>query len=170
MPNYFSIRRSDPPAEKISISDRGTDALMNILLLAASEIAETESQKRMTVWLAEHDRKRGRGTMGFCIAEMPWAAESFAADKRFLVAVTDAASQQTGWEKLDYRPNSDALMPMLRWFRKAFFRLQPADVNPHALEGWLADMEPDDPVLNGYPRCPRHGIYLSWCGCQICNS
>lgn len=170
MANQFSFRRSDPPEEHISISNRGTDALLNILLLAASELAETESQKRLTVWVAEHDQKVGDGVVGFCIANMPWDAATFEEDKRFMVRVTDAASQKTGWEKLSYRPNAEHLMPMLGWFRKCFVRLKPTDIDPNSLRNWLAQMEEDDPARCGFPKCPHHGIYLTWLGCQICNS
>lgn len=170
MANIFSFRRNDPPDDQVSISDLGTEALLNVLLLAASALAETESQKRLAVWLAEHDCKTGRANLGFCIANMPWDAATFDEDKRFMVRVTDAASQRTGWEKLGYYPKAQHLMPMLGWFRKCFMRLKAEDTDPKYLEAWLANMDDDDPVLNGFPRCRRHGIYLTWLGCQICNN
>ena len=169
MANIFGLRRDDMSEDKISIPDRGAEVLMQVLVLAAAALAETESQKQLAVWLAEHDRRRGADSLGFCIAEMPWHAESFDADRRFMVRVTDAASQQNGWEHLNARPNIEHLMPMLGWFHKRFVRLRYEDVNPRALEFWLSDMEPDDPALNGFPRCKRHGIYLTWLGCPLCR-
>lgn len=169
MANIFGIRRSDPPEELVSISDRGAEALIDILVLAASALAETESQKRLTVWLSEHDRNYGVGSVGFYLAEMPWDSASFEEDRQFMVRVTDAASMKTGWDALDYRPNADHLMPMLGWFRKGFVRFRAADINPDALENWLCDMDDDDPVLNGFPRCKKHGTFLAWHGCRICN-
>ena len=170
MANIFGVRRTDPPEELINIPDRGAEALINILVLAASALAETDSQKRLAVWLAEHDRMLGIGDVGFYLADMPWDAESFEQDRQFMVRVTDAASQKTGWEALEYRPNADHLMPMLGWFRKSFVRLKPADVDLNALENWLDDMDDDDPVFHGFPRCQRHGVYLTWFGCHLCNS
>ena len=170
MANQFSFRRNDPPEDTVSISNRGTDALLNILLLAASELAETESQKRLTVWLAEHDQKVGSGVVGFCIANMPWDPATFEEDRHFMVRVADAASQKTGWEKLAYTPNLTHLMPMLGWFRKCFMRLKETDIDPNALRYWLEQMEEDDPARCGFPRCQQHGVYLTWLGCQICNS
>lgn len=169
MANIFSFRRNDPPEENISISNMGTDVLIDILVLAASALAETNSQRQLAVWLAERDQRVGSGTVGFCIADMPWDAASFDADRDFMVRVTDAASKRTGWEKLSYHPNADHLMPMLGWFRKCFVRLKPEDINPNVLTQWLADMDEDDPVPNGFPRCARHGLYLSWLGCRICG-
>ena len=87
-----------------------------------------------------------------------------------MVRVTDAASQKTGWERLSYRPNAEHLMPMLGWFRKCFVRLKATDIDQNSLRNWLAQMEDDDPVLCGFPKCPHHGVYLTWLGCQICNS
>ena len=170
MANIFSVRRSDPPEEQISISDQGTDVLIQILVLAASALAETDSQKRMAVWLAEHDATRGTGSIGFAIADMPWDSASFEADRQFWVRVMDAASQKTGWDTLNFRPNAERLMPMLGWFRKRFFRLRAEDINPDALAGWCDEMDDDDPTLNGFPRCRQHGVYLTWCGCRICGN
>lgn len=169
MTNIFSFRRNDPPEGQISISDLGTEALLNVLVLAASALAETQSQKRLTVWLAERDRKIGSGAVGFCIANMPWNAATFEEDKRFMVRVADAASQRTGWEKLSNYPKAQHLMPMLGWFRKCFMRLKIEDIDPNNLEAWLDNMDDDDPVLNGFPKCRKHGIYLTWFGCQLCG-
>ena len=169
MANIFSVRRSDPPEEQISISDQGTDVLIQILVLAASALAETDSQKRMAVWLAEHDATRGTGSIGFCIADMQWDPASFEADRQFMVRTADAASQRTGWQSLNYWPNAKALMPMLGWFRKGFVRLRAADINAAALPHWLDEMDGDDPVLNGFPRCKKHRTYLTWNGCIACK-
>ena len=77
MGNIFSFRRDDSPENQISISNLGTDVLLDILVLAGSALAETDSEKRLIVWLAEHSRRIGTGTVGFCIADMPWAPETF---------------------------------------------------------------------------------------------
>ena len=170
MADIFCVRRSDPDAQKISISDRGTEVLISVLTLACSALAETDSQRRFAVWLAEHDRRLGTGFIGFALAEMPWDPESFAEDRAFLVRAVDAASMRTGWERLPSPPNEPALRPILGWFHKQLLRFQPADMDPYALGDWLGDMEPDDPVLTGFPRCERHGIYKSYLGCRICGS
>ena len=170
MAAIFSIRRNDPEDDKISISDTGTCVLLTVLILAGSALAETDSQRRLIVWLSERSTNSSGGNAGFCIAEMPWEPASFEADKQFLVRTADAASQKTGWQSLNYWPNAKALMPMLGWFRKGFVRLRAADIEPDVLTRWLADMEPDDPVLNGYPRCKKHRTYLTWNGCAVCSN
>lgn len=168
MAGIFSIRRSDPAEEQISISDTGTNVLLTVLVLAGSALAETDSQRRLIVWLAEQKLNEGV-CCGFSLSEMPWDAESFEADRQFMVRTADAASQRTGWQSLNYWPNAKALMPMLGWFRKGFVRLRAADINAAALPHWLDEMDGDDPVLNGFPRCKKHRTYLTWNGCIACK-
>jgi hypothetical protein len=170
MAAIFSIRRNDPPDDKISISDTGTGVLLTVLILAGSALAETDSQRRMVVWLSERAAETGSEHAGFSISEMPWDPATFEADKHFLVRTTDAASQKTGWQTLNFWPNARALMPMLGWFRKSFVRFRATDIEPDALTHWLAEMEPDDPVLNGFPRCKKHRAFLTWKGCAVCSN
>ena len=169
MAGIFSIRRSDSAEEQISISDTGTNVLLTVLVLAGSALAETDSQRRLIVWLAEQKLNEGVCS-GFSLSEMPWDAESFEADRQFMVRTADAASQRTGWQSLNYWPNAKALMPMLGWFRKGFVRLRAADINAAALPHWLDEMDGDDPVLNGFPRCKKHRTYLTWNGCAVCSN
>ena len=35
---------------------------------------------------------------------------------------------------------------------------------------WLAESDPSDPVMSGFPRCSRHQTLLSIFGCHICNN
>jgi len=170
MTNRFSFLRHDPPEAQITVSDAGTDVLISVLALAGSALAETESQKRLIVWISEHDRKIGAGTIGFCVADLPWDAASFEADRQFMVRVCDEASRHTGWETLPYTPNEKNLFPILGWFRKCFARLKAEDTDPFQLADWLDDMEPDDPVLCGFPRCAQHGTLLTCLGCQVCHA
>ena len=168
MAAIFSIRRNDPPEERVSISDTGTNVLLTVLVLAGSALAETDSQRRLIVWLAEQKLNEGI-CRGFSLSDVPWDAESFDADRQFMVRTTDAASQKTGWLTLNYWPNAKALMPMLGWFRKGFVRLRAADINPAVLPDWLAGQEDDDPVRCGFPRCKKHKTYLTWNGCIACQ-
>ena len=170
MANIFGRSNQDLPDDKICISDLGTNVLISVLVLAGSALAETETQKQLIVWLAEHDQFIGEGFVGFDLSDMPWNPETFDADRKFMVQVVDAASVRTGWEKLPYAPNEPHLRPMLGWFHKAFMRLKKDDLSPDARADWLSDMEPDDPALNGFPRCEKHGCFLTYLGCQVCHA
>ncbi len=169
MPNIFSVRQSDPPEEQIKISDAGTDALIAALVLAGSQLAVSDHQKQLIVWLAEHDRRLGTGFLGFCIADMPWSPDTFPQDRAFMVRVVDAASEERGWETLGIQPDAMQLRPILGWFRKRFVRFQAEDIAPHARDDWFDDMEDDDPVRTGFPQCEKHHAFLSYLGCQVCH-
>ncbi len=41
-----------------------------------------------------------------------------------------------------------------------------------AARKWLHDTMdvPDDPIVCGYPRCPKHPVLLTVFGCHICNN
>lgn len=169
MANIFCVRQEDPPEEKITVSDAGTDALIAALTLAGSQLAVSDNQKQLIVWLAEHDRRLGAGFLGFALAEMPWSADTFQQDKNFMVRVVDAASEELGWETLAARPDAVQLRPILGWFRKRFVRFQAEDIAPLSRTDWFEDMDEDDPVKNGFPTCPRHGTLLTYLGCQVCH-
>lgn len=169
MANIFSVRQNDPPEEKITVSDAGTDALIAVLSLAGSQLAVSDNQKQLIVWLSEHDRRLGAGFLGFCIADMPWSPETFMQDRNFMVRVVDAASEELGWDTLASKPDAMQLRPILGWFRKRFVRFQAEDIAPQSRAEWFEDMEDDDPVRCGFPRCPRHGTLLSYLGCQVCH-
>ncbi|MBQ5334414.1 MAG: hypothetical protein J6Z45_00540 [Oscillospiraceae bacterium] len=169
MANIFGRRHDDLPDDKISVSDIGTDVLISVLVLAGSALAETESQKQLIVWLAEHDQYIGSGIVGFDLSDMPWDPAHFDEDRMFMVRTVDAASVRTGWDKLSYAPSEPHLRPMLGWFHKAFLRLKREDIVPQARENWFGEMEPDDPALNGFPRCEKHGCFLTYLGCQVCH-
>lgn len=168
--NVFGVRRTDPDEEKITVSDIGAETLLHTLVLAGTALAKTDSQRLLTVWLAEHDHRAGVGGVGFYLADMPWDMTRFETDREFMVDVVDAASKQTGWENLPLPPNAERLMPMLGWLRKRFVRLRPDQVSETALALWQDGMDDDDPALNGFPKCEKHGVYLTWLGCRVCGA
>lgn len=68
--------------DSLSMSNGLTDVFIDYLLICGSQLAESESEKRMTVFLAEKQQTIiGMGTVGFDIIEMPWQIDSFEAEK-----------------------------------------------------------------------------------------
>ena len=110
----------------------------------------------------------GAGTVDFDLWEMPWDSNTFEEDRAFLLRVVSGAKERLGWEKLDYRPNEDMLFLCLDHFSELISGL--AQIQPGALEEWLAESDPSDPVMSGFPRCSRHQTLLSIFGCHICNN
>lgn len=45
-------------------------------------------------------------------------------------------------------------------------------IEEEAARKWLHDTMdvPDDPIVCGYPRCPKHPVLLTVFGCHLCNN
>lgn len=170
MGNIICFNRNSPAHDCIRMSNGATDVFINVLAISGSALAETEQEKRLIVWLSEKDQKVGRGTVGFDIVEMPWQKETFAGDKAFLLRVIEAAENKLDWEKLDYTPNPDYILHNLYKFRKLMEKMTEQDIDENAAAEWLNGAESDDPVNCGFPRCKKHDTFLTFLGCQICNS
>lgn len=155
--------------DKLSMTNRGTAMFINIICLSGGRLAETDTQKRMMVFLAEQNQDAvGSGTVGFDIDEMPWDREHFAEDKAFMLRVIEGARQRLGWETLDYTPNAEFAMSYLDDFQVLIERMTEADIRDELLAEWLAWHDPEDPPFCGYPLCSVHHAYLSLYGCQVC--
>ena len=168
MSNIISFDRKNV---SFGMSNGGTDMFINILALSGSVLARTESEKRLTVALLERDQAMlGRGCVGFDITELPWERETLEADKRFLLQAIQGARDKTGWETLDYRPNEEFAARYLDAFEDLIRRMTAGDIREDSLKDWLSEWEKDAPVLRNFPRCKRHGTFLTCFGCQVCNS
>lgn len=158
-------------SDTISMSNGLTDVFINVLVLSGSRLAETVDEKRLIVWLAEKDQNIvGIGTVGFDIREMPWNTERFEENKHFIVKVIKAAENKTDWDKLNYQPNEELLFPILEKFAEMIEKLTAEEVSSNALAEWLNAAEKDDPILNGFPKCEKHRVFLTCFGCHLCNN
>lgn len=155
----------------IHMSNGLTDVFFNVLVLSGSALARSDSEKRLVVWLAEHDQSRvGLGTVSFDLPEMPWETDTFERDKAFLRRTVAAARNRLGWEKLDYHPNEELLFPCLDRFVELVSGMDAGKIQPEHLRAWLAESSAADPVKRGFPLCPKHQTLLSVFGCHICNN
>ena len=166
MSNYIG---SD--SDNFVMSNGLTDVFLNVLILSGSQLATSDNEKQLIVWLAERDQsKRGSGTVGFDVGEMPWDPHSFADSKAFMLNVILFAKQQAGWETLGYRPDKEMLFPMLDKFYDMISAFTVNNIMPDVLNEWVGSKEEDDPVLCGFPKCEKHDALLCCFGCQICNN
>ncbi len=171
MSNIISFdEKVTPDDDSLAMSNGGTDVLISVLALSGSVLAQTENEKRLMVYLSENDQIRGRGCVGFEIVEMPWNGDTFEEDKKFMKKVIQGAKKKTGWEKLDYCPNEKLVFRHLRIFEQLINRMTIHDIRKDAWRNWIAEAEEDDPIHRGFPRCEKHGIFLTCLGCQICNN
>lgn len=157
--------------DSLKMSSGLTAVFIDVMTLAGSRLAQTVDEKFLIVWLAENDQSVvGIGTVGFDIREMPWNTERFEENKRFMLKVIEAAGNRTDWDKLGYQPNEELLVPVLEKFAEMILRLSVKYVSPNALGEWIMDIDSDDHVICGFPKCPKHGILLTCFGCHICNN
>jgi len=111
-----------------------TDVFMDVLALNTSALAGSEDEKRLAVWLAQHNQSfLGAGTVGFDIQDMPWSESDFERQKDFLIRGIQAAKTKRLWEKLPYEPLADHVMDVLSRFRLLLEAFQKADVDPAVL-------------------------------------
>ena len=158
-------------SDNFVMSNGLTDVFLNVLVLSGSQLATTEDEKRLIVWLAERDQsKRGAGTVGFDIGEMPWNSENFADSKAFMLNAIQFAKQQAGWETLGYKPDKEMLFPQLEKFYDMISAFTVDKILPDVLQEWVGSKDEDDPILTGFPKCERHDALLCCFGCQICNN
>lgn len=160
--------------DSLAMSNGLTDVLVDYLLISGSRLAETESEKRMVVFLAEKQQSIvGGGTVGFDIVEMPWQIKTFEADKDFMLVVTEYAQKllQRGslCDMLGYSPDKESLQTVLNGFEALIRRMTVNDVDENNLNEWLSSADQTDPVNCGYPQCPKHNVLLSVFGCKLCN-
>ncbi|MBR1824736.1 MAG: hypothetical protein IJ779_10975 [Ruminococcus sp.] len=154
----------------LKMSNGGTSVFINVLCLSGGRFAETESQKRFMVFLAEKNQYFcGIGTVDFDIVEMPWDKASFDDDKAFMLRVIDGAKQKIGWESLRYRPNEEFVNEYLETFKKLIERMTVDDIIEENLIEWLSEADENDPVKCGFPKCKIHDAYISVHGCQVCT-
>lgn len=171
MGNIITCKSLHNANSDIVMSNRLTDAFLNVLIIAGSRLAKTEEQKRLIVWLAEKDQTAaGEGNVGFDIAEMPWNTDTFQKDKAFMLKTIKHALNKKHWDKLGYEPNEKNIFPRLEQFAELIEAFEADDIKQDKLIKWLEDSDKDDPINNGFPVCPRHDALLSCFGCQICRN
>lgn len=154
----------------LKMSNGATSVFINVLCLSGGRLAETESQKRIMVFLAEKNQYIcGLGTVDFDIDEMPWDKASFDEDKAFMLRVIDGAKQKLGWKTLRYQPNEEFVSEDLKTFKKLIEGMTIDNINEAGLTEWLSEADENDPVKCGFPKCKIHDAYISVYGCQVCT-
>lgn len=134
---------------------------IDVLVLAGSSLAQTVREQALTAWIASRDQTiLGIGAAGFDIAQIPWRIADYAADRTFFFRMIKAAKSKTGWEKLDYLPNEQLLMPCLHCFQTLLAAFTPEDIPAN---------EPISSFTVDFERCQKHGIIKHANGCILCN-
>ncbi len=140
--------------------------LLDVLVLAGTDMATTPWEQCVVYWLVEHDQARvGLGMSGFDIADFGWSREraTFEAERRFVLALIDAAMNRHGWNRLPFAPPEKSLLDLLKRARQLIVDFTIEAVHS-GVEGCWSAREPPTHGL-----CEVHRVYLHELGCIICN-
>ena len=90
----------------LNLNNSATDVFLDVLMLAASDLAHTPWELRFTSWLALHAQElTGRGFAGFELDEADWGkASEHQARQIFVLRVIDSARGGHRWDELGYEP------------------------------------------------------------------
>ena len=118
MSNTIRLNDEAPLDQWLTMSNRATDCFLELLLLAASTLEQTPTQRALIGFLADQREVNqiAPGTVGFDVEEMPWEKASIREDALFLLRVAEAAKLRSGWEKLGYMPEEQIVFPWLDRF------------------------------------------------------
>lgn len=144
----------------LGLSNGSMSVLMSVLVLAGSELARTEWEKRFVAWLARHDQSVfGLGMVSFDLADIPFTAE-WETERGFALRMTDLALEGFRFEDLDYDPPFvKAQLATLRTLIKA---IGPEVVATSATKVFE---DADQPI----ERCELHDVYAHGYGCILCG-
>ena len=158
----------------LSMSNGLTDVFLDYLLISGSELTKNDSEKILMVFLAEKQQSViGIGDVDFDIIEMPWQKSTFENDKIFILKVINYARklsfQKNIWNKLGYEPNRELLEYALDKFEILIKHMTENDIDSDSFENLFNESDKNNPIYCGFPKCPKHGIFLSFFGCKFCN-
>ena len=170
MGNWIVLKYGMDCDADFKLSNGGLDWSIDSLVVSGSELAKTGSEKRMIAFLSERNTSTlGLGVAGFQLPDMPWKAESFEADRDFLIRTAEHAKEvmqkPETQQMLQYSVEPERVNACMDEFI-ALFRCMTADlIVPEAESDWFKRL---DPTLNGFPKCRRHGVLYGCFGCKIC--
>ncbi|MFF5314767.1 hypothetical protein [Streptomyces massasporeus] len=151
---------------ELDLSNGGTEAFVEVLMLAVSDLASEAWDFRFAALLILQDQHvMGRGAVGFHLEEVDWGAgeSERARSKEFVLRATALAASGHRWSELGYHPPHvhdylDRFRIMVEHFTP------PADSGPHHhFPG------PDGAAT---ASCTRHRVLSGlpyWEGCFLCN-
>ena len=162
MSNWFTADGSQPAAPGLHLSNGATDVLFDALTLAGCGRARTAWERNLVLHFADGHR-RGRGTSGFDLGELPWTA-NWAAEKAFFLQLIDAALNREGWDQLSYDP--PYIIADLITYRAIVAQFRPVPV-PAPAPDW-GDWD-EAPLPEMLVRCSAHGLFQGELGCRLCD-
>lgn len=120
MSNIIRLNETAPKDQWIVLSNQGTDCFLELLILAADALHQTEHQEEMVSFLKDQKdiNAVAPGTAGFDLDEMPWEEGTLKEDLDFLLRVIVGAESESVFGELPYEANRDVVLPWLKQFEQ----------------------------------------------------
>ena len=158
MANTISSQHSSEAS--VPLSNGAMSVLMSVLVLAGSQLAQSDWERRFVAWLARRDQSIfGLGMVSFDLADIPWT-EAWEAERAFALRVIDLAHTGHRFADLDY--DAPFVKGQLESLRALVEGVNVAVVT--ASTGKVFE-DADLPV----PRCELHDVIAHGYGCLLCG-
>ncbi len=120
MSNIIRLNETAPKDQWIVLSNQGTDCFLELLILAADALHQTEHQEEMVSFLKDQKdiNAVAPGTAGFDLDEMPWEEGTLKEELDFLLRVIVGAESESVFGELPYEANRDVVLPWLKQFEQ----------------------------------------------------
>jgi hypothetical protein len=152
---------NDAAGLSLKLNNGGTSVLLSVLLLAGSDLAQSEWERELMTWFAGHDQAIfGLGVVGFDVHEIAWTRAGLQEQKAFVLKMIELALTRHRWDALGYDP--PYAHEYLATLRKLIEAVTRDSIRPDT--NWQSQARPE--VL---AKCARHEVYVHAWGCLICN-
>ena len=120
MSNIIRLNKTAPKDQWIIMSNQGTDCFLELLILSADALHQTEHQEARVSFLMDQKdiNAIAPGIAGFDLVEMPWKEGTLKEDLDFLLRVTANAESERIFGELPYEANRDIVSPWLMQFER----------------------------------------------------
>lgn len=120
MSNIIRLNKTAPKDQWIIMSNQGTDCFLELLILSADALHQTEHQEEMVSFLKDQKdiNAVAPGTAGFDLDEMPWEEGTLKEELDFLLRVIVGAESESVFGELPYEANRDVVLPWLKQFEQ----------------------------------------------------
>ena len=120
MSNIVRLNETAPKDQWIIMSNQGTDCFLELLILSADALHQTEHQEALVSFLKDQKdiNAIAPGIAGFDLVEMPWKEGTLKEDLDFLLRVAARAESESAFGELPYEANRDVVLPWLMQFER----------------------------------------------------
>lgn len=152
--------------QSLYLSNGGTEVLVEVLMLAVSDLAVDVWDYRFAALLTLQDQNvMGRGAVGFDLQDIAWGTtpRGRARSKDFVLRATTLALSRHRWSELGYEP--PFAQDYLLRFKAMVEAFEPA-AGTHLAGGFPG------PEERAVASCPQHRILSAlphWDGCFLCT-